>query len=140
MDDTKLNILDYKFVGEATVPEMQCVSMRQHLPWSFDLDTFGICCSAHVLLFGSHLEISQSRNKRWMPKERFLGHHSSELWTEVFDTLLNLENGNAIGSRPRSLRQLRNRIESHLQEGHKIEVLRKALTRLSCSLPTSRIQ
>jgi hypothetical protein len=122
-------------LGAACPEEMMCVAMRQGLPWSFDADTFGICASAHVLLFGSHLEIAVNENKRWMPRETLHNDLQIDLWTYLFDTLLNLDDvtKGAIGSRPHSLRQLRTRIEECLasQQGDFLTALQHQATILS---------
>ena len=104
--------------GVACQKEMMCLAMRKGLPWSFDADTFGICASAHVLLFGSHLDIEEIGSTRWMPKEQLRGYFQVEIWTVFFDTLLNLDDvtKRAIGSRPHSLRQLRSRIEAYIDK------------------------
>jgi len=114
-------LMDTLFTGAASTEEMMCVSMRQRLPWSFDVDTYGICASAHVLLFGAQLEIAKSassisKHKRWMPTRSFPRHLEKEIWTELFDSLLNVDNdfGVAIGSRPYSLKRQRTRIEAYL--------------------------
>jgi len=118
-----------------------CVAMRQGLSWSFDIDTYGVCAAAHVLFFGSHMKIKMNKDKRWMPEECFRRYHNTPLWTEIFDTLLNLEEGtqSAIGSRPRSLRQLRGRIEDYLSEERQSAKLERALKHQADMLPTTRL-
>ena len=107
--------LDVMFTGQATSEEMACISMRKNLGWSLDLDTFGICASAHVLLFGEHIE-PECRSKKWKAKKTFRRYWQTQLWEEVFSTLLNLDevSQTAMGSRPRALRQLRNKLEAYL--------------------------
>lgn len=130
--------LDTTLVGEASSKNMMCVAMRRGLPWSFDIDTFGVCAAAHVLLFGSHIELNMTKNKRYMPQQRLPRNFQTQIWKEVFDTLLNLDEvtGVAVGSRPRSLRQLRNRIEEYLkQQNSKLEA---ALKHQATILPSKR--
>lgn len=111
-------LMDTVFTGPAASDSMICVSMRHDLPWSFDLDTYGVCASAHVLIFGGYLDIERNRTNRWMPKQKFPRHFEKELFAELFDTLLNLDSdfGQAIGSRPYSVKRLRNRIENYLRQ------------------------
>lgn len=113
--------VDALFIGNTSrAPDMQCLAMRLGLPWSFDIDTFGVCTSLHFLLFGTLIELEsyQSPNgcQRWLPKEQFPRHFEKKLWIEIFDTLLNLDEdfGRAIGSRPYSVKQLRQHIEDYL--------------------------
>lgn len=112
------NVMDTVFCGRIAVDEMMCVSMRQDRPWSFDLDTFGVCFAAHMLLSGCHLEIEKKPNHRWMPKQSLARHTGRDLWTEIFDTLLNVDRdfGIAMGSRPYSLKKLRGKIEARLRD------------------------
>lgn len=133
-DDVR-NVL---FHGNACSDDMMCVAMKNRMPWSFDIDTYGILSSAHVLLFGSHMEIRKEQGSRWRPVKRFQRYWQKELWNDIFDSLLNLdeESGAPIGSRARNLRNLREKIDSYLEtEKGKIAAL---LTRQSNLLPTSR--
>jgi hypothetical protein len=108
--------MNVKLYGEATTEDLACVAMRKGYGWSFDIDTFGICASAHVLLYGTHLEIEQAPNRTWKTRKTLRRYWQKELWSEVFDTLLNLDEGSqtAIGSRPGSLRGLRQKLELYL--------------------------
>lgn len=103
--------------GEASPKPMQCVSMRNGLPWSFDIDTFGVCAAAHVLLFGQHMEITMDpKGRRWVPVESFDHNNQRALWITIFDSLLNLDDvsRSAISSHPKSVRHLRTQIETFL--------------------------
>jgi hypothetical protein len=118
------NWMDQVFTGGTTSETSKCVSMRLGLPWSFDIDTFGICASVHLLIHGVPLDIQPCNDeangaKKWVPKLKFPRHFQTNLWTEIFDTLLNLDDdfGRAIGSRPYSIKRLRKQIEGYIQEG-----------------------
>jgi hypothetical protein len=133
-----VDAMDVKLLGEASERDMMCVAMRKGRPWSFDADTFGICASAHVLLFGTHIEIEQKRDKRWMPQQRLKRYWQNDLWTALFDTLLNSDEGAYVGSRPRSLRALREKIESYLYTQR--STLEYELKKQARLLPSSRTQ
>lgn len=127
-------LMDTLFTGAASTEEMMCVSMRQRLPWSFDVDTYGICASVHLLLFGAQLEIAKSasngsKHKRWMPKRDFPRHWEKGIWTDLFDSLLNVDAdfGVAIGSRPYSLKRQRTRIDAYLAAPDAVRRLKIAL-------------
>ena len=111
-----VDVMNVKLFGEATTEDMACVAMRKGYGWSFDIDTFGICASAHVLLFGIHMEIEQGRNRHWKPRKALRRYWQKELWSELFDTLLNLDEGSqtAMGSRPGNLRSLRQKLEAYV--------------------------
>lgn len=132
------DIRNVMFHGDASDDEMMCVAMKSGLPWSYDIDTFGIVSSAHVLLYGTHLEISRNGNNQWQPVSRLRRYWQRDLWNEIFDKLLNLdeESGAAIGSRARSLRSLRQKIESYLRTEK--EKLSSLLTRQVNLLPKRR--
>ncbi|CAB9515023.1 Mitotic checkpoint serine/threonine-protein kinase BUB1 [Seminavis robusta] len=126
---------DVKMIGDAAEEDMMTVAMKKKRPWSFDTDTFGLCASIHVLLFYSHIEITQDqRTKRWMPKQRFKRYWQTDLWKEVFDTLLN----DPISSRPRSLRDLREKLDKRLESNY--QKLDHLLKRQSRMLPSGRIE
>lgn len=133
--------LDTQFIGTCCADEMMCVTMRQGLPWSFDVDTFGLCASLHVLLFGCHMKVAQTSKNRWMPKERLRRYHNADLWHDIFDTLLNIEYASkaALGSRPMSVHQLRERIEGHLKRPQEKEKLLAALKHQAAFLPPTRL-
>jgi serine/threonine protein kinase len=110
-----VNVRDVVFTGEATNAEMMCVAMRQGRPWSLDLDTYGVCASAHVLLFGEHMQVQRNdRNRRFLPTQHYP--LPNDLWTSIFDTLLNsTDHTLGVSIQPYHCRQLRNRIQEHLQ-------------------------
>lgn len=137
-----LSALETKLVGDATSQDMRCVAMRQNLPWSFDLDTFGICAGAHVLLFGKHIAIQKdAATNRWIltdPLKQNL--QQKEIWQSLFDTLLNLEETlmTAVGSHPQNLHEMCNRFEEYLNN-NKEELLR-ALREQAAVLPSTRAE
>lgn len=132
-------VMDKRFVGPACVKEMMCVAMRKGLPWSFDADTFGICACVHVLLFSCHIHLMEDKSGEWIPRESFKGLKYASYWDELFRTLLNAnpETQVAIGSRPHSLRQLRNKIEKEWSDR---SMLQRELERQASLLPSERVQ
>jgi checkpoint serine/threonine-protein kinase len=124
--------------GNACRDDMRCVAMRNGKPWSFDIDTYGILCTAHVLLHGTHMSIRKGTDNQWRPESNLKRYWQKDLWNEIFKSLLNFDDvsGAAIGSRARSLRALREKIDTFLKkEGSN---LRSLLTRQANLLPTSR--
>ncbi|GKY99718.1 hypothetical protein MPSEU_000925800 [Mayamaea pseudoterrestris] len=124
--------------GIESPTEMQCVAMRKGLPWSYDIDTVGVCATAHVLLFGKHMAIAQDVKKRWMPSEPFKHDDQQQLWIAIFGSLLNLDDVSktAIGSHPNSVRRLRAQIETFLSIRQ--DQLMDALQKQAQVLPSSR--
>jgi checkpoint serine/threonine-protein kinase len=133
--------MDVRLEGEASEEDMACVAMRKGLSWSFDADTFGICASAHVLLYGTHIDIDYNPStKRWKPRKPLRRYWQKDLWNEFFDTLLNLDelSQTALGSRPGSLRDLRKKFEAHVRgRSSELESLLRHQDRV---LPSSRIK
>jgi len=131
--------MEVNLMGKATCEEMMCVAMRQGFPWSFDVDTFGVCASAHVLLFGRHMNVQRRPDDgKWRPVEPLKRYFHSTLWSRIFDTLLNVDEvtGTALDSQPASLRLLRQQIEEHLTT-HNAE-LRAKLQHQATLIPTRR--
>ncbi len=128
------------FHGDACLEEMKCVAMRAGRPWSYDIDTFGVLACAHVMLYGSHIKVKKMGKDRWSIGNTFKRYWQKALWTKIFDTLLNLddESGAAIGSRARSLRSLRDEINSYTEK--ESDKLKSFLTRQLTLLPSSREQ
>lgn len=132
--------MDVRLEGSAAEEDMECVAMRKGLSWSFDADTFGLCAGAHVLLYGTHIEIDYSPStRRWMPRKPLRRYWKKDLWNDFFDTLLNLDelSQTALGSRPGSLRDLRKKLEAHLRSrSSELESLLRHQARI---LPSQRI-
>lgn len=127
------------FSGDAATNEMQCIAMRTNRAWSYDVDTFGVLCSAYVMLYGRHIEVIQGGDGRWQLKAPLKRYWQQDLWQEVFDTLLNLDDiGGAIGSRSSSLRALRRKVEAFLSSEKAADKLRQLLSRQAGILPDSR--
>lgn len=132
------DVRNVEFHGNACGNDMMCVAMRSCMSWSFDIDTYGILAAAHVLLFGSHIEIKKGQDSEWRLRKQFQRYWQRELWGEIFHSLLNRDeaSGGLIGSRAKSLRNLQDKIECHLDtEKGKLAAL---LTRQSNLLPSSR--
>ena len=131
--DSDLNAVNTRnilFHGSAARKDMRCGAMRSGYSWSYDADTFGILCCAHVLLYGNHLDIKKGSSDRWVPSTTFKRYWKKDLWKEIFDTLLNL------GSQRTSLRALRQKIDAHLKTEAKN--LHQLLSRQANILPDSR--
>ena len=128
------------FNGSTAIQTMQCLAMRSGQSWSYDVDTYGICCCAHVLLFGTHMDIKRGRDKRWRQSKELKRYWNKDIWNDIFDSLLNLDevSGSAIGSRASSLRCLRKKINLYLETDAHAQKLHELLSRQSNLLPDNR--
>jgi checkpoint serine/threonine-protein kinase len=127
------------FSGEAATKEMQCAAMLEQRAWSYDIDTYGILCCAHILLYGKHLEIRKTDNNKWRPTDSLKRYWQQDLWQEIFDSLLNVDEfGTKMGSRSSSLRCLRRKIDAYLASEKTQQKLRFLLSRQGRILPCSR--
>jgi checkpoint serine/threonine-protein kinase len=102
------------FSGKIVSEDMECVAMREGRPWSADVDTFGLCASAHVLLFGCHMDIVyDSQSCRWQTKKKLRRYWRQDLWESMFGSLLNLTPGDSHSIR---LGVLRKEFETYLRD------------------------
>lgn len=126
------------FSGTTAKKTMQCVAMRNGESWSYDVDTYGICDCAYVLLFGKDLKIEKGKGGRWQQSEKLKRYWNKDIWNEVFDSLLNLDevSGSAIDSRALSLRRLRGKIDKYLESDSKL--LHELLYHQANNIPDSR--
>ena len=130
--------LDTQLTGSVAAEDMECVAMREKMPWGTDTDTFGLCASAYVLLYGSHIEIEKINNK-WTLKKKLRRYWQKDLWQKLFDTLINLDsNGRSSGSHPNSLRAIRKSFEEYLAEGNRTKQVESLLKNQDRLLPSQR--
>jgi hypothetical protein len=126
-----------QFVGSPVGKDMQCGSMRDGKPWSFDVDTYGLCASSHVLLFGSHMEVTKVvSTKRWKVSKSIRRYWQKALWQDYFNALLN----DCGGGKPshQVLRTLRAQFEEYLSHPTKQQELRALLRHQEAFLPKKK--
>ena len=124
--------------GSAARKDMECIAMRDGQSWCHDADTYGVLCCAHVLLYGTHLELKKIDRNKWVTSTSLKRYWKEDLWKEVFDTLLTPCNPPSLSSTPRgaNLRMLRQKIDSYLKvEAKSVQYL---LSRQANILPDSR--
>lgn len=122
-----------KFKGRATTKDMECVTMREGRSWSLDLDTYGLCASAYVMLFGSHMEVYQvSTTKVWRTSKPLRRYWNRALWNLLFEKLLN---GGIEESQPKKLREIRSLFEAYLDEDNRRQHLAVLLKHQAAMLP-----
>lgn len=75
------------FIGNISVKGMQCISMRNNLEWSYDIDLFGVVISAFTLLFGEYVDVKRANNFSWSLSKPFKRYWNNDLWYLLLDTI-----------------------------------------------------
>lgn len=95
--DTRLFPPNQQFVGDWATDARDCLEMREGRPWTFQTDYFGLAGIVYCMLYGKYIEASsvvpaapspdgRTRYKLATPFKRYW---QGELWTRLFDVLLN---------------------------------------------------
>lgn len=91
--DTSLFPTGQQFVCDFEADQFDCLEMREKRNWSFEPDYYGLASIAFNLLFGRYIETKQitdeAGNSKHTINQNFKRYHQAELWTKLFDTLLN---------------------------------------------------
>ncbi|CAL8315335.1 unnamed protein product [Lota lota] len=113
-----------EFTARCLTSGFQCTEMLSGRPWSYQTDYFGIAGTVYCMLFGTYMQVKQEDGV-WKTNALFRRNPHSELWLELFHTLLNIPDG---GSLP-CLRSLRCRLSTVLREtyGSKLQSLKNRL-------------
>jgi checkpoint serine/threonine-protein kinase len=89
--DTKLFPQGQEFIAEWETDEKDCVEIREGRSWTFQTDYFGLLSIVYCMFFGKYIQASSltkagGRYKLATPMKRYW---QTELWTRLFDLLLN---------------------------------------------------
>ncbi|CAM6101555.1 unnamed protein product [Calypogeia fissa] len=105
-----------QFMGDCKTDSFRCPMMIEHRPWSFQVDTFGLCGVVHCLLHGNYMQIEKAQTAAgqtiYRPKSSYRRYWNVELWREFFETLLNVKDS----PQKAPLSALRQSFESHLRD------------------------
>ncbi|GAA5997609.1 uncharacterized protein JCM10292_000967 [Rhodotorula paludigena] len=96
------------FSSNQETDQFDCAEMREGRPWTFEPDYFGAASIAHTLLFGRYIETKQvpvvegdaDGAQKWVLAQTFKRYYQADLWTRLFDLLLNPHTVHADGSLP----------------------------------------
>ena len=128
------NPLQTLFKGSIAAEDMECGKMREGLPWGVDLDYFGLCASAFILLFGSHMEVVRDNSTgNWRLNKVLRRYWQKDLWQSLFHSLLNFD----LGSERKCLRDLRVAFDEYIDEDRSREIATH-LNQLFTHLPKKR--
>ncbi|GAQ79054.1 putative Protein kinase [Klebsormidium nitens] len=83
------------FSGDCMTEAFRCIEMVEKRPWSFQVDTYGLCTVVHCLLFGSYMEVekitpAEGEAPLYRQRAPLKRYWNVPLWQRLFDTLLNV--------------------------------------------------
>lgn len=128
--DLKMYPSSVQFIGDCHTDGFQCIEMRENRPWTFQIDTFGICATVHCLLFGDYMKVEKvvqnhepscerdascSCPSRWKIENALKRYWQYDLWIVFFDTLLNIPQHQQ-HQQPDLLSEIRQTLEKYLEE------------------------
>ncbi|CAL8315659.1 unnamed protein product [Merluccius merluccius] len=99
------------FTARCLTSGFQCTEMLSGRPWSYQTDYFGLAGSVYCMLFGTYMQVKQEDGV-WKTNAVFRRNPHSELWLELFHTLLNIPDGDRLPC----LRSLRRTLTAVLRE------------------------
>ncbi|GAB2294501.1 protein kinase [Dionaea muscipula] len=83
------------FKGDCRTSSFRCIEMQEDKPWKYQVDTYGLCVVAHLMLHGSYMEVekkaSSDGNLVYFPKSSFKRYWNGDLWKSLFEKLLNID-------------------------------------------------
>ena len=140
--DMKVFKPDVQFIADWKTSEADCAEMREMRPWTFQVDYHGLAGIVHSMLFGKYMETVGERGstlgagatKSYKIREGLKRYWQTDIWNDVFEVLLNplthldAEEGTKLPLL-KTMRLLRERMESHLESNSEKGVGLKALLR-----------
>ncbi|KAM8847389.1 mitotic checkpoint serine/threonine-protein kinase BUB1 isoform 1-T1 [Synchiropus picturatus] len=85
------------FTAKCETSGFQCTEMLSGRPWNYQTDLFGIAGTVFCLLFGTYMKVVQDGGV-WRTNATFRRVPHSELWLDLFHTLLNVPDCNSLPS------------------------------------------
>ncbi|KAG0643780.1 Mad3/BUB1 homology region 1-domain-containing protein [Tuber brumale] len=94
--DMKLFPPAVQFIADWKTDNQDCAEMRELRPWTYQVDYFGLAAIIHSMLFGKYIETAADRGnilgggtKKYKITGSFKRYWQTEIWSSVFDVLLN---------------------------------------------------
>jgi checkpoint serine/threonine-protein kinase len=95
--DMKLFRPDVQFIADWKTGPADCAEMRELRPWTYQIDYHGLAGIVHSMLFGKYIDtvadkgagIGAAAKKSWRIRESLKRYWQTEIWSAVFDLLLN---------------------------------------------------
>ena len=106
-----------KFKSNWQADQQDCWEMRAGKPWSYEADYYGLAGVIHSMLFGKFIETIQLQDGRCKLKKPFKRYWKKEIWTVIFDLLLNSgQVSNQALPMTEKIVEIRDLVESHLEQ------------------------
>ncbi|KZF22435.1 hypothetical protein L228DRAFT_239401 [Xylona heveae TC161] len=98
--DMKVFPPDVQFVADWKAGPQDCAEMRDMRPWTYQIDYHGIAGVVHSMLFGKYIDtlaapeqrgvsLGSGATRTYRLREPFKRYWNTEIWTALFDLLLN---------------------------------------------------
>ncbi|KAL5504129.1 BUB1_2 [Sanghuangporus vaninii] len=93
--DTRMYPAGQQFIADWKTDVYDCLEMREDRPWTYETDYFGLAGIIYCMLFGKYFDqstiipISSTEPVRYKPAAQFKRYWQSDLWSRLFDLLLN---------------------------------------------------
>ncbi|KAG8689084.1 hypothetical protein FRC09_012587 [Ceratobasidium sp. 395] len=119
--DTSLFPPGQTFVGDWPTDQRDAVELREGRPWTFQGDYFGLAGIVYCMLFGKYIEtvpFEEAGRTKYKINVGLKRYWQTEIWSELFDMLLNPTTVRSDGSTPLvdEMDALRGKMEEWLQE------------------------
>ncbi|PWN25971.1 hypothetical protein BDZ90DRAFT_233572 [Jaminaea rosea] len=88
-----------RFVADWQTDERDCLEMREGKSWTYEVDYHGVASIAFCLLFGRYIETEVGQDGRQKIRATLKRYWQGELWSRLFDVLLNSGAGTASDAR-----------------------------------------
>lgn len=124
------------FNGDSRTSGFRCIEMQEKRLWKFQVDTYGLCVVAHMMLHNNYMEIHKKATTDggfvYQPKASFKRYWNSELWKNLFTKLLN---GTPVDDDSKLLRELRESFQDYVCSNPQlIRKLKRLLTKQKLSM------
>ena len=126
--DMKVFRPDVQFIADWKTGPSDCAEMRELRPWTYQIDYHGLAGIIHSMLFGKYIDtiadkgagIGAGSTKKWRIREGLKRYWQTEIWSHVFDLLLNpnMHLGNEDGTKLpvlRGMKEARAQMEDWLE-------------------------
>eukprot|EP01134_Creolimax_fragrantissima_P004185 CFRG4185T1 len=115
--DCQLYPSDALFTGSNNTDGFICVEMQHNRPWRYQVDTYGILGIIHCMFHNQYMDVVRGRDGLFKPRQPFKRWWHVDIWTELFNALLNADDTTPASSTSRpDLTRHRHRLEEALEE------------------------